>query len=396
MRRLVARLSLVGAVTAPLVGFFFVGCVQPSTLGNPSAAGGGTSGGRGGSGGGGGTSAASTAPPPVIYLDASMNGPDLKEPEDLTPPLPTGDANCGSATSTATRQPADVLLVLDRSGSMDYSIAEDCYCTQQSGGGGTVCSNTSNCTTRWPSLTSAVDATLTATTGSINWGLKLYSSTGNGCTVSNGVEVAVSGTSVSTVQTQIGSTKPGGNTPTAQAITAATAYLKTVNDNNNHVILLSTDGEPNCASGGSSTPNVQATVDAITAAKSAGFLVYVIGIGPQAALTNLQSFAVAGGTGSYYPATSPQALTDAFASISKLVATCVFTSTQPPPAPDNVAVYLNKNLVTKDDLNGWTFGSDTQTIILNGTACDEAMTANSAVQILFGCPGGPPPPSVIP
>ena len=378
MKKFMYSMMLVGVTVLSLAAMLFVGCGSPDQIGQ-------------GSSGGGGVAGAV-----VINPDASVSSKGGAGGSGTSGAPPNPDANCGSTTSSTSHEPADVLLVLDRSGSMDYSIAEDCYCTQQSGGGGTVCSNTSNCTTRWPSLTSAVDATLTATTGSINWGLKLYSSTGNGCTVSNGVEVAVSGTSVSTVQTQIGSTKPGGNTPTAQAITAATAYLKTVNDNNNHVILLATDGEPNCASGGSSTPNVQATVDAITAAKSAGFLVYVIGIGPQAALTNLQSFAVAGGTGSYYPATSPQALTDAFASISKLVATCVFTSTQPPPAPDNVAVYLNKNLVTKDDLNGWTFGSDTQTIILNGTACDEAMTANSAVQILFGCPGGPPPPSVIP
>jgi len=379
MKNFLYSMMLVGVTVLSFAAMLFVGCGSPDQLGQ-------------GSGGGGGVAGAV-----VINPDASVSSKGGAGGSGTSGAPPNPDANCGSTTSSTSHEPADVLLVLDRSGSMDYSIAEDCYCTQPSGGGGgQVCSNTSNCTKRWPSLTSAVDATLTATTGSINWGLKLYSSTGNGCTVSSGVEVAISGTSVATIQTQIGNTSPGGNTPTAQAITAATTYLKTVNDNNNHVILLATDGEPNCASGGSSTPNVQATVDAITAAKSAGFLVYVIGIGPQAALTNLQSFAVAGGSGNYYPATSPQALTDAFASISKLVATCVFTSTKPPPAPDNVAVYLNKNLVTKDDVNGWSFGSDTQTIILNGTSCDEAMTADSAVQILFGCPGGPPPLSTIP
>ncbi len=388
MRRLVIGSSLVGAMIAPLVGFFFTGCVQPSTLGNPTAAGGGTSGGRGGSGGGGGTSAAttSTATPPVIDLDASVFNPDAWVSEDLAPPLPSSDANCGSATSTATRQPADVLLVLDRSGSMDYSTSTDSNCSRGS----------TTCTARWPALTSAVDSTLTSTSGTINWGLKLYSSpNGSACTVNSGVEVPISATSVSAIQSQIAAISPSNNTPTAQAIAAATAYLSTVNDPNGKFILLATDGEPNCAPGGSSsTTNVQGTVDAIAAAKAAGFLVYVIGIGPS--VGNLDNFAAAGGTTNYYPATSPQALTDAFASISKLVATCVFTSTKPPPAPDNVAVYLNKNLVTKDDADGWSFGSDTQTIILKGNSCDEAMAANSAVQILFGCPGGPPPPPVIP
>jgi hypothetical protein len=378
MKNFLYSMMLVGVTVFSFAAMLFVGCGSPDQIGQ---------------GGGGGSGVAGAV---VINQDASASSRGGAGGSGTSGDPPNPDANCGSTTSSTSHEPADVLLVLDRSGSMDYSIAEDCYCTQQSGG--TVCSNTSNCTTRWPSLTSAVDATLTATTGSINWGLKLYSSTGNGCTVSNGVEVAISGTSVATIQTQIGSTKPGGNTPTAQAITAATAYLKTVNDNNNHVILLATDGEPNCASGGSSTPNVQATVDAITAAKTAGFLVYVIGIGPQAALTNLQSFAVAGGTGNYYPATSPQDLATAFSSISRAVTTCTFTSPTAPPDVNNVAVYLDKNLVQKDNANGWSFGANSQTFVLNGSSCDKITSgAASNVQILFGCPGSTqPPPQNIP
>jgi hypothetical protein len=197
---------------------------------------------------------------------------------------------------------------------------------------------------------------------------------------------------VAAIQAKITSTQPGGNTPTAQAIAAATSYLTTVKDQNTKYILLATDGEPNCASGGNATPNVQGTVDAITAAKAAGFLVYVIGIGPQAALTNLQSFAVAGGTTNYFPATSPQALTDAFASISKAVTTCTFNLSSTPPDVNNIAVYLDKNLVAKDGANGWTLGANSLTIVLNGSACDKITSGSaSQVQVLFGCPGTSPP-----
>jgi hypothetical protein len=188
----------------------------------------------------------------------------------------------------------------------------------------------------------------------------------------------------------IASTQPAGNTPTAQAIQAATDYLQTVKDQNSKSILLATDGEPNCASGGTTTSNLPATVDAIIAARAAGFLVYVIGIGPS--VGNLDNFAAAGGTTNYFPATSPQAMTDAFTSISKAVSTCTFNLTQAPPDANNVAVYLDKSLVAKDSANGWTMGANALTVVLNGSTCDKVTSgAATQVQVLFGCPGTSPP-----
>ena len=239
-----------------------------------------------------------------------------------------------------------------------------------------------------------MNATLSATTGSISWGLKLYTSSGEGCTVGNGVEVPVSTTSVSAIQSRISSTSPGGNTPTAQAIEAATAYLKTLTDGNNKVILLATDGEPNCRPGGSSgSTNVPGTVTAIENASAAGFPVYVIGIGTE--IGNLDNFAEAGGTGNYYPATSPQDLTNAFAAIGQTVTTCTFALSLDPGADlDNVAVYLDKTLVQKDPTNGWSFGANNQTVVLNGSSCEKVKSgAASNVQILVGC-GGPPPQTI--
>jgi hypothetical protein len=286
-------------------------------------------------------------------------------------------------TSGTSRQPADVLLVLDRSASMVNSTSAD-----------TSCNGAAGCTTRWSALTAAVTNTLANTTGSVSWGLKLFSSTGNACGVNSGVEVPVAVTSVPAINTLIAATTPGGNTPTAQAITAATAYLQTVNDQNAKYIVLATDGEPNCAPGQTSTPaNVPGTIDAIIAARGAGFLVYVIGIGPS--VGNLDSFAMAGGTGSYLPAASPQELTDAFAAISRAVTTCTFMLAQAPPDPNSVGVYLDGNLLPQNDPSGWSFGASSQTIVLAGTSCD-AITAGTATQVrvLFGCPGVPPPPTL--
>ena len=171
-----------------------------------------------------------------------------------------GEATCGDTTITPNRAPADILIVLDRSSSMNYSTTSDSNCK-----------TSSSCTPRWSALTTGLTVTLNSTAGSINWGLKLFSSpSGGACDVTNAAEVPIDGTSVPKVEAQIAAVTPGHNTPTAQAIRAATAYLKTVSDQNTKYILLSTDGEPNCGRGGNTDPNVPDTVTAITEAKNAG------------------------------------------------------------------------------------------------------------------------------
>jgi Mg-chelatase subunit ChlD len=309
--------------------------------------------------------------------------------------LPSGDANCGVQTSNTKQLPTDVLLVLDRSGSMTYSIASDCCCsnTCRSITGSARCSSTTSCTERWPALTSAVDSTITTASG-INWALKLFSSPSqsDACGVNAGVEVGIASDSVASIQTNIAGVSPSGNTPTASAITAAATYLGKVADSNTKVILLATDGEPNCKSGSrdKATSDKDGTTTAITAAFDGGYKVYVIGIGPS--VGNLDSFAQAGGTDHYYPATSSADLVAALATISKAVSSCNFEMSQTPPDPNNVAVYLDGVLVPKDSNNGWSFGSSEQTVILNGTLCTQITSGTATkVQVLFGCPGQPPP-----
>jgi hypothetical protein len=311
----------------------------------------------------------------------------------------TDGAVCGLQTKQASRGVTDVLLVLDRSGSMSESIAEDCCCSSacSSATRAGMCSNTSSCTERWPALTSAVTATIGQTVD-IEWGLKFFSTPPQAgsdqrdtCAVNNGVEVGVAAGSAGSIQTAIAGVTPGANTPTARAITVATTYLQGVQDQNNRVILLATDGEPNCKGGSGSGSDVPGTVTAIGAAKAAGFNVYVIGIGPS--VGNLDNFAQAGGTNHYYPATSPADLAKALAEISTQVTSCTFVMSEAPPVPEDVAVYIDGKLVPKDPANGWSFGANSQTIVFNGAACDSLKSgAASAVQVVFGCPGVPPPP----
>ena len=379
MKKLV-YVILGGAATFALVLSMAVGCGSTDKVG-----------GKAGGGGAGSTGA------PIIKLDGSTTG---KGGSGGSGAAPTDDANCGKSKSSTSKEPPDVLIVLDRSSSMAWSIAQDnCYCSQAdidiSGTTGSLCADTSNCSSRWSAVKPAVAAAVSNATD-VQWGLKFFQTPGASaqCTVSSTMEVPIAADSATAVQSAIDSANLSLSTPTAAALKAATAYLKTVNDNRPKFILLATDGEPNCGGARPSinTDDITGATQAATDAKTAGFPVYVVGIGPNPG--NLTQLAQSGGTEKYYSATSADELTKALSEISKLVASCTFTFETTPPDINNIAVYVDKNLVQKGS-NGWTLGANNQSVVLQGDTCNKITSGQATtVEILFGCPGQAPPQNI--
>jgi hypothetical protein len=398
------------------MGLMLLQCAQqPAVLGDKGSGGSKSNGGQGGSG-----TSATSDPDAAVGGAVGKDGPVVSVNLDVIPiwwgeadapqgpetlATPSEDANCGITSGSTTRKPVDVLLVLDRSASMNYSIAQDCYCATTAGTPGTLCADTSNCTTRWDSIKPAVTTTLSGSKY-VNWGLKFFPSGGStgfgasNCTVNTNMEVPVSDTAATQVESQVNGATLVLGTPTAAALTAATNYLKSLNDGNDKFILLATDGEPNCGKSDAGTADINVTdvpgaSDAAGTALAAGFPVYVIGIGPN--LGNLTDIAKAGGTTDFYPVSSPDQLAAALSSISKVVGSCTFHSDEPPKDPDNVAVYVNKEQINKDPNNGWKYGATNQDIVLTGSYCDDITAGkDTTVQILFGCPGAPPVPPFVP
>ncbi len=308
----------------------------------------------------------------------------------------SADANCGIQTSAATPQPVDLLLLLDRSGSMADDIATDNPCTGGLGGR----FGAAPCSPKWPAMTSSLNQVLASSPAAVQWGLKFFSSPkGQACTVSPGADVAVGPNTAAKIQAAMAGTSPENNTPTMAAINAAVAYFGAVNDSLAHYVLLATDGLPNCDPGTSgvvTNTSVNDAANAIAAAFNAGMKTYVVGIGASAG--NLDDFARAGGTGHYFPATSPDQLTAALGSIVVAVTSCTFTMAAVPPDPNNLGVYLDKNTrVPANAENGYSLGADGTTVTFSGSFCDGIRNGTYQVmQVYFGCPSGASPPEVIP
>jgi hypothetical protein len=295
--------------------------------------------------------------------------------------------NCGITTAPLNKQPPDVLLVLDKTGSLLDAMDSSKQCAAGS----------TTCQQRWATLVSGLNAVLTSSSTNVNWGLETFNSDGSCGVAPPEVPIAPGAAGATAVQTYIAGITPNGSTPTTLAITTAVTYLQTLTDPNPKYILLATDGEPNCkgggGGGGGGATDLPATTTEIGLAYQAGFKVYVLGVGPDTG--NLDALANAGGTTNYYPALTPDALTTALASIMGSVVSCSFGLGRAPPVPTNVAVQFNNDSTLwaphdTSHANGWDYTTPADTTIqLYGTWCDDVTSGKyQSAQILMGCPGG--------
>jgi hypothetical protein len=301
---------------------------------------------------------------------------------------PTIDANCGAVISDMRQQPANLLLVLDRSTSMSWDISRDdreCAPTD------------TTCQQRWATVTQTLDQILGASPATIRWGLKLFATpvpadvgADENCTVTPGVDVGVGDGTASVIRDTIRASEPLGYTPTLLGLQNGIQYLKELQDPYQRYILLATDGEPNCDGASATTSGAVQTnhvIDEISAAAAAGIKVYVVGLGPSTNLRNLDKFAVAGQTEHYYPATSAAELEAALSAIVGQVASCTFSLASPPPDPNNLGVYLDKHIVPRASTDGWILAADHLSVTFVGSYCDGIKAGSyRQVQVYFGCP----------
>jgi len=339
-------------VIALLGGLAIAGCgasdIKHGGGGSGGTGGGGGTGGSGGTGGTGGTGGGGS------------------------------DNNCGVQNFMLQKGGTpDLLIVQDRSGSMD----------EDADGNNPPTSGPS----KWSAMTMAINQVVGQVT-TVDWGLLFFSPVSGGgidfCSVPSTPDVACGASTASMISSAISGTKPGGGTPTAEAINAGAQYFASNMDGNTHYMLLATDGQPTCTD----------APTAVTAAANMGIKTVVVGIGNDptgdATLTSMANNGgmpnTTPGEKAYYQVNTTTDLVNALNKIAGQIVSCQYALQMAPANPNYVEIDDNNGMKIPHDtthMNGWDYGPGDLSIIFYGPACDNLQKGvTTSIQAIFGCP----------
>ncbi len=324
-----------------------------------------------------------------MNIDGSSSGRDGAIADAYVPPP---DAICGEQTEEIgvvnLGDPPDLLIVLDRSGSMilppNFPPSGD---------------------TKWTIMTDALTTVTGAMDSNIRFGLEVFP-TDSACGVSTTPAVPIDIDQGPEIASWMSGHSPDGNTPAHWALeNALTIYNSIPVNDAGQFVLFATDGIPNCGGdltapdAGAGDSTTTETLAAITALHDAGINTYVLGFGAGLFLDPvfLNNAADAGGVpkpGSthYYAAETASELEAVLNDIAGgiIVPSCSYSLDSPPPDPDAVMVTINGDAVPRSTLhtNGWDYYPDDNTITFFGSYCDLVMSGDIFnVSFLYGCPG---------
>ena len=322
-------------------------------------------------------------PLPWAFLCVSLAGCALtvtgvEQEREVAPPPPP---RCTAGAFQLTRREAEVLFIVDRSGSMSTDIA----------------TNATGFTSRWEALYSALSATLPRYDQSLTLGLFLYPSTTDSCGVrSDGdVDVPPARSSAQRVFQELRRFGPSGRTPTGAAVLYGARYLlQRAATNVSRTIVLATDGAPTCTVGGGD--EVSDAVAAIAMARAQGVSTHVIGIsapGETELASALDRMAVAGGhplSGAvrHYAIHDPAALERAFTDIPRSITECTWHAPVGAPVEGVVTLRAGDTTIPRDTTRreGWDWTDPTHgEVTLYGSACARFMGQTRALDATVSC-----------
>jgi hypothetical protein len=335
----------------------------------------------------------------------------------------SGEGNCGASKLTADPPIVNILLVIDKSSSMQ----------DESG----------SSKSKWLALSDGLTSALNQTKERVSYGMSFFPF-GNDPQISPStcetpklsdplIPIADGAITVPKIVSALGRYAPAGGTPTAAALKAAGDYLihgpgKDLRGTS--YVLLATDGGPNCngdlsceaatctlnmegfdcggnccsaaldPQGPESCLDADASESAVRVLADAGIKTFVVGIpGSELYHATLDRLAQAGLEAQkkgppYYYAVSPDGDTAGLADVltritSGVIATCQLQLGSTPPDLDELNVNIDGQTIPQLGPDGWSVDTSTSppTIVLKGATCEMMETRGArAVNVTFGCP----------
>jgi hypothetical protein len=293
---------------------------------------------------------------------------------DNCPPGETcvgGFCGCMGQNYSAQSIPPNVLILLDRSQSMNDAIT-----------GGT----------KWTIAKKAITDLLAAYGSQIRFGLGAFPGTTPICTsaqqcTAGAVFVAPASDTAATINSVLSTATTCQGTPIAETLTALLGYKGLSDTTRPNYILLITDGQATCAD---PVPVVTSLRKQTPEVKT-----FAIGFGSDVDPDQLNSMAQQGGTAIvggppyYYLANDPASLANAFAAIAGHVLTCSYSLSDVPDDLAQLYVYQGKQAIARDTshANGWDYDTKSNQLTFYGAACQALQSGQvSSLVIVYGCP----------
>jgi hypothetical protein len=339
-------------------------------------------------------------------------------PDGFVPPdtAVDGKVPCMPGQFTFVLATAQLMFVIDRSGSMAFSL--DGQIPDRNG------NLPPGVTSRWDTLRDALFQTLTPFDNQLAMGAKFYPEVNPGgtapadeaCRTDVGVPIAPARGNVNQIINVFDTTDPNGGTPTSEALRLAAQYISGTRGVA-RTMILATDGAPNCNGDLDQTRCTCTSVTGNCATAPGGEFnclddarsistitdifqtqkipVFVIGIGSTERpefLKVLDDMAVAGGrprptTPKHYNVQSAAELQSALTSIGDSIAKCTYLTPSAPTDPNAITVEINGKSIPRDPthMNGWdwvdqAFGE----LAFFGAACTAASGGTTTTSQITG------------